>query len=116
MERAEASGMRNIGSIMYPLQYREACDCDLNGGYILGSGRPETETLHPVSDEGGVRTFVMQHSMIRACPHLIMVPQHYRADGTCRCDDPTHTEMAEWEYTWNGVQWVGDNYNNEETD
>jgi hypothetical protein len=115
MERAEASGMRNIGSIMYPLQYREACDCDLNGGYILGSGRPETETLHPVSNQGGVTTYVMSHSMIRACPHVIMVPSHYRADGTCRCDDPTHTEMAEWEYKWNGVQWVGTGYNNEES-
>jgi hypothetical protein len=114
MQRAEASGMRNMGSIVYPEQYREQCDCDLNGGYILGSGRPETETLHPDREEGGVRVFTMKHSMIRACPHLIMVPEHYRVDGTCRCDDPTHTEMADWEYKWNGVQWVGTDYNNEE--
>ena len=34
------------------------------------------------------------------CPHLILVAEHYREDNSCRCDDPTHTIMAEWEYTW----------------
>lgn len=35
------------------------------------------------------------------CPHTIMVPEHYREDLTCRCDDFGHTEMEEWGYTWN---------------
>ena len=39
------------------------------------------------------------------CPHLILVPEHYREDGTCRCDDHEHQIMADWGYTWNaGVQ------------
>lgn len=40
---------------------------------------------------------------IRACPHLIMTPEHYRKEeqfSRCRCDDPDHDEMADWGYTW----------------
>jgi len=37
---------------------------------------------------------------IKRCPHLILVFEHYREDGSCRCDDITHTEMREWGYTW----------------
>lgn len=114
MERAEQSGMRNVGSIMYPLQYREACNCDMTGDYILGSGRPEPRLWQPDRTEGGMAVYTMPQSMMRACPHCIMVPEHYRENGTCRCDDPTHIVMADWEYKWNGVQWVGIDYNNEE--
>ncbi len=38
---------------------------------------------------------------IRACPHFIMVPEHYGPDNKCRCRDPKHTEMKAWDYTWN---------------
>jgi hypothetical protein len=103
MERAEHSGMRNMGSMMYPEQYREQCDCDLNGGYILGSGRPVKQ---PVRVSNGVKTFVMQHTEIRNCPHVIMVPEHYYEDGGCRCTDPDHLSMAEWGYEWNGERWI----------
>lgn len=43
---------------------------------------------------------VLTHAQIGACPHTIMVPEHYRDDGTCRCDDPEHQAMmiAEWGY------------------
>ena len=37
---------------------------------------------------------------IGACPHVIMIARHYRDNGKCYCDDPSHTEMAEWGYTW----------------
>jgi hypothetical protein len=37
-----------------------------------------------------------------------MVPEHYRDDNSCRCDDESHTEMAEWGYKWNGEQWEGE--------
>ena len=30
---------------------------------------------------------------IKKCPHVIFVGEHYRADGSCRCDDPEHTEI-----------------------
>lgn len=36
----------------------------------------------------------------RKCPHFIMVGEHYRDNGTCRCDDPTCAEMADWGYVW----------------
>jgi hypothetical protein len=47
---------------------------------------------------------VEQSSMLQ-CPHCIMVFEHYREDNSCRCDDPEHIEMAEWEYSWNGERW-----------
>ena len=46
-----------------------------------------------------------QSSMLK-CPHFIMMPEHYRADESCRCNDPDHADMAEWGYTWNGSQWT----------
>lgn len=33
------------------------------------------------------------------CPHVIFSPEHYRADGRCRCDDPHH-RMDRWGYRW----------------
>jgi len=51
---------------------------------------------------------VIKQSSIRACPHFIMVPEHYREDGTCRCDDVLHHEMDEWGYAWRDGRWVGD--------
>jgi hypothetical protein len=50
---------------------------------------------------------INQSDMLK-CPHVIMVAEHYRDDGTCRCNDPTHIEMAEWGYKWNGHLWISD--------
>ena len=49
---------------------------------------------------------------IKACPWFILMPEHYRDNGKCRCDDPTHTEMEEWGYTWNDFEgrWDGHDY------
>ena len=47
-----------------------------------------------------VRT-LRQSSMMK-CLHFIMVPEHYRDDESCRCNDEGHTEMAEWGYVWDG--------------
>jgi len=44
-------------------------------------------------------------SSVRTCPFYIFVPEHYRADGSCRCDDPAHTEMSEWGYEWRDGAW-----------
>ncbi len=43
------------------------------------------------------------------CPHFILVGNHYRGDGTCKCDDPNETVMREWGYKWNKRlnQWRG---------
>ena len=60
-------------------------------------------TLHPdgsVTDEREI-----EQSAIKACPHFIMVPEHYHADGSCRCNDPDHPEMEKWGYKWNGKAW-----------
>lgn len=52
----------------------------------------------------------IKDSDIAACPHYIMVPEHYRSDGTCYCNDPAHTEMAGWGYVWDAEvkRWRGD--------
>ena len=31
---------------------------------------------------------IIKQSDIRKCPSFIMVPEHYKADGTCLCFDP----------------------------
>ena len=50
-----------------------------------------------------VRT--IKQSSIGNCPHFIFDPEHYRVDESCRCDDPNHTDMAEWGYVWDGKLW-----------
>ena len=52
----------------------------------------------------GSRT--ISSAAVKRCPHLIMVPEHYRDDESCRCDDPWHTNMLEWGYHWQDGQWV----------
>jgi len=47
------------------------------------------------------RVVMLKHSDIMACPHIIMVPEHYRDDGTCRCNDRKHLVMKSWGYKWN---------------
>lgn len=60
--------------------------------------------LHP--DGTLVNRRTIPQTEIMRCPHLIMVPEHYRDDNTCRCDDPDHTEMREWGYVWSGAAWI----------
>jgi hypothetical protein len=47
----------------------------------------------------------IKQSDIQRCPHFIMVAEHYRADGSCRCNDREHTEMKEWGYKWRNGAW-----------
>lgn len=79
------TGYRNIGSVMYPCEAQDACVCENEPRGIRerhGDGFT-TYSLNP-----------------RQCPHYIMAPEHYRPDGTCKCDDPDDPHMAEWGYTW----------------
>lgn len=39
------------------------------------------------------------------CPHLIFAGEHYRDDGSCKCNDPDETVMAEWGYVWKDGLW-----------
>lgn len=57
-----------------------------------------------------VKVRTLKNSAIRACPHVIFNADHYREDESCRCNDPDHTEMSEWGYTWDDKkgQWVGE--------
>jgi len=50
--------------------------------------------------------FVDQRDMLK-CPHVIIAAEHYRADGSCRCNDPEHKEMKEWGYKWKDGRWQG---------
>ena len=52
-------------------------------------------TLHPDGTLTNVRN--LPQSAMLACPHFIMVAEHYRANNSCRCNDPKHTEMGEWD-------------------
>ena len=54
--------------------------------------------LNPDGSLTNVRE-IKQSDMLK-CPHVIMVAEHYRADGTCRCNDPEHKEMRAWGYRW----------------
>lgn len=53
---------------------------------------------------------VITEGAIRACPHVIFMAEHYREDGTCRCDDPAHKKMAEWGYVWSEQGRPADRY------
>lgn len=75
------TGFHNIGSMMYPMFMKDACVCNdtINGSYAVS----------------------MSQQMLQGCPFVIFDPEHYRADGTCKCDDPQHRVFMkrEWEYT-----------------
>jgi hypothetical protein len=59
--------------------------------------------LHPDGSMTDEREIAQ--SSIVACLHFILAPEHYRADGGYRCDDPMHSEMVDWGYYWNGMRW-----------
>lgn len=42
----------------------------------------------------------LRQKQILTCPFAIIVPAHWRPDGTCRCNDPEHRMMMvqEWGY------------------
>lgn len=90
LARAESSGYRNVGSAYYPAQANEACLCCDRGDYIL-----------PRTTRGGMTTATIPQTVIKACPHFIMSLDHFRGDGSCKCDDIAHVEMIEWGYVWN---------------
>lgn len=62
--------------------------------------------LQPDGRLTNVRT--IPQSALLACPHFILMPEHYRGNDTCRCDDPLHAEMADWGYNWdsNTERWI----------
>lgn len=69
-------------------------------------------TLLPPTEEGGKPTEVnvrhISQANIGKCPHFIFVADHYRDDGSCKCNDPEEKVMKLWGYTWSkkAKQWV----------
>lgn len=47
----------------------------------------------------------IKRSDILKCPNCILVADHYREDGTCKCDDPSEAVMREWGYAWKDGGW-----------
>ena len=60
-------------------------------------------TLTPSGHLTDIRQ-IQQSDMLK-CPHYIIASEHYRNDGTCRCNDRSHTAMREWGYKWRKGQW-----------
>jgi hypothetical protein len=44
---------------------------------------------------------MIKQSDISKCPFYILMPSHYRADGTCKCNDAMERRMMckQWGYT-----------------
>ena len=59
----------------------------------------EFGTLNPDGNLTNVRN--IRHTDVRKCRFFILVHDHYREDGSCKCNDPEHRAMMirEWEYT-----------------
>jgi hypothetical protein len=55
-------------------------------------------TLNPDGTETNVRE--IKQSDLQKCRFCIFMPEHYRDDGSCKCDDAEHREfmIREWEY------------------
>lgn len=55
-------------------------------------------TLGPDGALTHVRT--LRQASLAACPFVIFDPTHYRADESCKCDDPTEQAkmIKEWGY------------------
>ena len=118
-DRAPMTAGTNWGSLYMPQYAGEMADytptvgemrslaCEI-AGTEPGEHTIRFSTLHPDGTETNVRT--LPQSKIAACPHFIFAIEHYRADGSCKCDDPAENVMAEWGYTWSPAlgRWTGD--------
>ncbi len=64
-------------------------------------------TLHPDGQLTNVR--MMKQSSFANCPFFIMILDHYREDGTCKCNDEVYrkTVMRKWGYTTRDFKRVG---------
>jgi hypothetical protein len=62
----------------------------------------ENETMFGTLQRDGTLTNIrmIKQSTFRNCPFFIMMPEHYREDGSCKCSNAEHRAMMikEWEY------------------
>jgi hypothetical protein len=89
--RFAQTAFNNVGSMMYPMFAKDVCTCSTGEWDVDAS-------------PGGSYAISMQQGMIKECPHVIFTPDHYRADGSCRCDEKDNADMREWGYTWDDRQ------------
>lgn len=52
----------------------------------------EEITFGVLTPDGLTNVRVIKMSDIALCPSLILVPEHYRDDGSCRCDEEDDDE------------------------
>jgi hypothetical protein len=91
--------MQNVLAFRCPIPRRSKA-AGSGGVYWLGAAnikrqRPRLE----------VRKMKTMNDLER-CPQHIVIPRHFRRNGSCRCDDPNHHEMEGWGYTWSGKRWM----------
>jgi len=86
-DRFAQTAYNNVGSMMYPMFAKDCCTCSHDEWGVDSS-------------PGGTTSVTMQTGMIRGCDHYIFMPTHYRADGTCKCDEKDNADMKEWGYEW----------------
>ena len=91
--RFEETAYKNIGPAIAPVAIADACKCSAE------------ESTRRVRQIQSAKVTLMRVADIRKCPHVIIMPEHYRADGTCRCNDPEHVEMRAWGYKWRNGTW-----------
>ena len=55
-----------------------------------------------------LKTVKMQTIDPKRCPNFIFIGEHYRPDGSCKCDDPNEKVMHEGGYKWSRRQkrWI----------
>lgn len=70
-------------------------------GKMHGATNEEMDAIQRAAQLKFLPVVIMRHSDIRACPFAILLPSHYRLDGTCLCDNAEHRKMmiAEWGYS-----------------
>jgi hypothetical protein len=115
--RAPATANLNWGSMMYPeyagqmahytpdASEMRALACEIAGTEPPGEGRDIVFSEHrtsfgELSPAGYTEVGTLKQSTMLACPHTIIAFEHYRADGTCKCNDRGENIMADWGYTW----------------
>ena len=54
-----------------------------------------------VSSPEELKTVQFREINPQRCPHFIFLGEHYREDGSCKCNDPSETVMRAWGYRWN---------------
>jgi len=86
-----ATASINIGSQMRPATMPS-----------LSVEKPSTVEFATLQRDGSLTDVRhIAHDDIRRCPFTIMVAEHYRPDGSCKCDDPAERKkmIREWGYS-----------------